>query len=83
MVLNAMGASLNTITRGGIDISISVVVDDAIIGLENVLRRLRESGERNEFRSIFCIVLDATLAKRLILWRLGSPVRGTHIGKSL
>ena len=64
MVLNAMGASLNTITLGGFAISIGVVVDDAIIGLENVWRRLRESRERHDSRSMFSIVLDATLEVR-------------------
>jgi len=64
IVLNAMGASLNTITLGGFAISIGVVVDDAIIGLENVWRRLRESRERQDSRSIFSIVLDATLEVR-------------------
>lgn len=64
IVLNAMGASLNTITLGGFAISIGVVVDDAIIGLENVWRRLRESRERQDSRSTFSIVLEATLEVR-------------------
>ncbi|HJS89754.1 MAG TPA: efflux RND transporter permease subunit [Steroidobacteraceae bacterium] len=64
IVLNAMGASLNTITLGGFAIAIGVVVDDAIIGLENVWRRLRESRERRDSRSIFSIVLDATIEVR-------------------
>ncbi|MDB6085777.1 MAG: heavy metal efflux pump, cobalt-zinc-cadmium [Gammaproteobacteria bacterium] len=64
IALNAMGASLNTITLGGFAISIGVVVDDAIIGLENVWRRLRESRERRDPRSVFSIVRDATLEVR-------------------
>jgi CzcA family heavy metal efflux pump len=64
IVLNTFGASLNTITLGGFAISIGVVVDDAIIGLENVSRRLRESRERDDSRSIFSIVLNATLEVR-------------------
>ena len=64
IVLNTMGASLNTITLGGFAISIGVVVDDAIIGLENVWRRLRERRERNDSKSVFSIVLDATLEVR-------------------
>lgn len=63
IVLNAMGTSLNTITLGGFAISIGVVVDDAIIGLENVWRRLRERRERDS-RSVFSIVRDATLEVR-------------------
>jgi CzcA family heavy metal efflux pump len=64
IVLNAMGASINTITLGGFAISIGVVVDDAIIGLENVWRRLREAGEKGDSRSVFAIVLAATLEVR-------------------
>jgi CzcA family heavy metal efflux pump len=64
IVLNAFGASLNTITLGGFAIAIGVVVDDAIIGLENVWRRLRESRERHDSRSVFAVVLDATLEVR-------------------
>ena len=64
IVLNTMGASLNTITLGGFAISIGVVVDDAIIGLENVWRRLRESRERQDSRSVVAIVRDATLEVR-------------------
>ena len=65
IVLNTMGASLNTITLGGFAIAIGVVVDDAIIGLENVWRRLRESRERGDAgRSIVSTVLAATLEVR-------------------
>jgi len=64
IALNAFGASLNTITLGGFAISIGVVVDDAIIGLENVWRRLRESRDEGNRQSVFSIVLHATLEVR-------------------
>jgi CzcA family heavy metal efflux pump len=64
IVLEWFGASLNTITLGGFAISIGVVVDDAIIGLENVWRRLRENRTRENPRSAFSVVLDATLKVR-------------------
>lgn len=64
IVLRAFGASLNTITLGGFAISIGVVVDDAIIGLENVWRRLRENHARAAPRSTFQVILNATLEVR-------------------
>ncbi len=64
IVLAAFGASLNTITLGGFAISIGVVVDDAIIGLENVVRRLRENRRRSDPGPDKRVVLDATLEVR-------------------
>jgi len=64
IALDWFGASLNTITLGGFAISIGVVADDAIIGLENVWRRLRENHAQPEPRPVLSVVREATLEVR-------------------
>ncbi len=64
LVLERMGASLNTMTLGGLAIAIGVVVDDAVIDVENIVRRLRENRRASEPRPFARVVLDATLEVR-------------------
>ena len=64
IVLDHFGITLNTITLGGFAIAIGVVVDDAIIDVENILRRLRENRTRPEPRPLLRVILDASLEVR-------------------
>ena len=45
-ILEALGFSLNTMTLGGLVVALGVVVDDAVIDVENILRRRRVAGPR-------------------------------------
>jgi CzcA family heavy metal efflux pump len=64
MVLERLGVTLNTMTLGGLAIAIGVVVDDAVIDVENIVRRLRENRRATEPRPFARVVTDATLEVR-------------------
>ena len=64
IVLQRFGVSLNTITLGGLAIAIGEVVDDAIIDVENIFRRLRENQLLANRRAAFAVILDASLEVR-------------------
>ena len=59
MVMEYLGYSLNTMTLGGLAIAIGLLVDDAVIVVENIFRRLRENGNGPDSRPALPIVLTA------------------------
>jgi CzcA family heavy metal efflux pump len=66
LVLRAYGATINTMTLGGMAIAIGALVDDAIIDVENVVRRLRENRAKpvDQQRPTAEVVREATLEIR-------------------
>jgi Cu/Ag efflux pump CusA len=63
-VLDRMGQTLNTMTLGGFAVALGVLVDDAIIGIENTLRRLSENRHADNPRPRLAVIRDATLEVR-------------------
>src|SRR5437763_464628 len=59
-----MGLTLNTMTLGGFAVALGVLVDDAIIGIENILRRLAENAKGDQPRVRLAVIRDATLEVR-------------------
>jgi CzcA family heavy metal efflux pump len=64
LVLDARGTTINTMVIAGLIISVGVVVDDAIIDIENIVRRLRQHRLAGSNRSTASIVLDSSLEVR-------------------
>ena len=52
-ILDAFGLSLNTMTLGGLVVALGVVVDDAVIDVENILRRRRLAGADADIGALF------------------------------
>ena len=63
-VLDAAGVTMNVMVIAGFAVSVGVVVDDAIIDTENIVRRLRGfTGERT-YANVFKIIVDGSLEVR-------------------
>jgi CzcA family heavy metal efflux pump len=64
LVLGQSGGTLNTMVIAGLIIALGEVVDDAIIDVENIVRRLRLNRAAAEPKSAFQVVLEASLEVR-------------------
>ncbi len=64
IVLHSLGVTLNTMTLGGLAIALGEVVDDAVVDVENIFRRLRENRERSNTLPLARVVLDASMEVR-------------------
>ena len=64
LILNYQGGTINTMVLAGLIIALGELVDDAIIGVENVMRRLRLNRESANPENVFKVVLNASLEVR-------------------
>jgi CzcA family heavy metal efflux pump len=64
LVLQARGTTVNTMILAGLVISVGVVVDDAIIDIENIVRRLRQHRLEGSPRSTASVILESSLEVR-------------------
>jgi len=62
LALDALGETINVMTLGGLAIAVGSLVDDAIIDVENVFRRLKQNASRpaDERRSKRVVIFDAS-----------------------
>jgi CzcA family heavy metal efflux pump len=60
LILKAFGVGINAMTLGGLAVAIGAVVDDAIIYVENIFRRLRENRQRENPLPSLQVVFQAS-----------------------
>lgn len=60
IIFKYFGLSVNTMTLGGFAIAIGELVDDAIVDVENVFRRLRENQQLEKPKNIFRVIYEAS-----------------------
>jgi HME family heavy-metal exporter len=64
LVFRYFGLSINTMTLGGLAIAVGELVDDAVVGVENVLRRLKQNRGAAAPRPVLEVIAAATLEVR-------------------
>jgi heavy-metal exporter, HME family len=60
VIFHFAGLSINTMTLGGLAIAVGELVDDAVVDVENIFRRLRENRAADNPRSVFDVVVSAS-----------------------
>jgi len=60
LVLDLLGQTFNAISFAGLAVAVALVIDEAVVGVENVARRLRQYREAGSDKSTAAIVLEAS-----------------------
>jgi HME family heavy-metal exporter len=60
VVFQAFGMTINTMTLGGLAIAIGELVDDAVVDVENILRRLKENRQLPDPRPVLEVIAAAS-----------------------
>lgn len=60
LVFKALGLGVNTMTLGGLAIAVGELVDDAVVDVENILRRLDENDHLARPRAAIAVIIDAS-----------------------
>ncbi len=64
LVLSLVGTTLNVMVLAGLVIALGAVVDDAIVDVENIVRRLRQARRQGSTKGAAAIILDASVEVR-------------------
>ncbi|MCL4117943.1 UNVERIFIED_CONTAM: hypothetical protein GTU68_053494 [Idotea baltica] len=64
IVFHFMGLSINTMTLGGLAVAIGELVDDAIVDVENIFRRLKENRQKSKPLHAMLVVFRASVEVR-------------------
>ncbi|MDR2763228.1 MAG: efflux RND transporter permease subunit [Planctomycetaceae bacterium] len=60
LIFACFGYTINTMTLGGIAVAIGELVDDSIVDIENIFRRLRENERLDNPRNTLAVIFDAS-----------------------
>lgn len=64
LIFKWMGQTINVMTLGGLAIAIGELVDDSVVDVENILRRLKQNAKHDKPRPVFDVIWRASVEVR-------------------